>query len=276
MSIVFGQLVNGLNSATCEVDPSSAASYQDGINSKILLIVYVGIAYFALIYIYTFCWNIFSERLAQRIRERYFSTILRQDTTFFDNMPAGEVSARITDEISVVQQGTNEKVGIVISSVSFFVAAYVVAFIKDPKLAGMLVSITPAYLIMALGGGYFVQKYVGRSIETMAMASSVALEAISNTLVVHAFSANARLEERFVEVLTPALSAGVWKSVAVALQAGLLYFIAFSANGLAFWQGSRQIASAVELNIDGITVGDTFTVILILIDGTLISLGSHN
>jgi ABC-type multidrug transport system fused ATPase/permease subunit len=276
MSIVFGQLVNGLNSATCEVDPSSAASYQDGINSKILLIVYVGIAYFALIYIYTFCWNIFSERLAQRIRERYFSTILRQDTTFFDNMPAGEVSARITDEISVVQQGTNEKVGIVISSVSFFVAAYVVAFIKDPKLAGMLVSITPAYLIMALGGGYFVQKYVGRSIETMAMASSVALEAISNTLVVHAFSANARLEERFVEVLTPALSAGVWKSVAVALQAGLLYFIAFSANGLAFWQGSRQIASAVELNIDGITVGDTFTVILILIDGTLISLGSDN
>jgi ABC-type multidrug transport system fused ATPase/permease subunit len=276
MSIVFGQLVNGLNSATCEVDPSSAASYQDGINSKILLIVYVGIAYFALIYIYTFCWNIFSERLAQRIRERYFSTILRQDTTFFDNMPAGEVSARITDEISVVQQGTNEKVGIVISSVSFFVAAYVVAFIKDPKLAGMLVSITPAYLIMALGGGYFVQKYVGRSIETMAMASSVALEAISNTLVVHAFSANARLEERFVEVLTPALSAGVWKSVAVALQAGLLYFIAFSANGLAFWQGSRQIASAVELNIDGITVGDTFTVILILIDGTLISLGPDN
>jgi ABC-type multidrug transport system fused ATPase/permease subunit len=140
----------------------------------------------------------------------------------------------------------------------------------------MLVSITPAYLIMALGGGYFVQKYVGRSIETMAMASSVALEAISNTLVVHAFSANARLEERFVEVLTPALSAGVWKSVAVALQAGLLYFIAFSANGLAFWQGSRQIASAVELNIDGITVGDTFTVILILIDGTLISLGPDN
>jgi hypothetical protein len=64
--------------------------------------------------------------------------------------------------------------------------------------------------------------------------------------------------------------------VAVALQAGLLYFIAFSANALAFWQGSRQIASAVELNTlntGGITVGATFTVMLVLIDGTLISLG---
>jgi hypothetical protein len=34
-------------------------------------------------------------------------------------------------------------------------SAYVVAFIKDPKLAGMLVSLTPAYLIMSLLGGYF-------------------------------------------------------------------------------------------------------------------------
>ncbi|GIC93013.1 ABC transporter ATP-binding protein [Aspergillus udagawae] len=273
MSIVFGQLVNGLNSATCEIDPSTAATYQDGINSKILLIVYVGIAYFALIYIHTICWNVFSERLAQRIREAYFSAILRQDAAFFDNLPAGEVSARITDEISVVQQGTNEKVGIVISSVSFVITAYVVAFIKNPKLAGMLVSLTPAYLIMALGGGYFVQKYVGHSMSTMAKASSVALEAISNTMVVHTFSANARLEEKFVEVLTPALWAGVRKSVAVALQAGLLYFIAFSANALAFWQGSRQIASAVELNTlqtGGITVGATFTVMLVLIDVSLV------
>ncbi|KAH8700907.1 putative ABC multidrug transporter [Talaromyces proteolyticus] len=270
MSIVFGQLVNGLNSATCEVQSSTAASYQDGINSKILVIVYVGIAYFVLIYIYTLCWNLSSERLAQRLREKYFSAILRQDAAFFDNMPAGDVSSRITGDISVVQQGANEKVGIVINSVSFFIAAYVVAFIKDPKLAGMLVSLTPAYLIMALGGGYFVQKYFGRSLESIGKASSVALEAFSNIALVHSLSANARLEEKFVEVLTPALSAGVWKSVVMAIQAGLLYFIAFSANGLAFWQGSRQIASAVESANGGISVGSIFTVILILVDASLI------
>ncbi|KAF7595195.1 hypothetical protein BBP40_006939 [Aspergillus hancockii] len=270
MSIVFGQLVDGLNSATCEVSASNADAYQAGINDKILLIVYVGIAYFALIYIYTLCWNLSGERLAQRLREKYFSAILRQDAAFFDSLPAGEVSTRITGEISVVQQGTNEKVGIVINSVSFFITAYIVAFIKDPKLAGMLVSLTPAYLLMALGGGYFVQKFFGRALEGMAKASSVALEAFSNTMVVHAFSANARLEEKFVEVLHPTFSAGVWKSVAAATQAGLLYFIAFSANGLAFWQGSRQIADAVESGDGAVTVGDTFTVILILVDASLI------
>lgn len=266
MSIVFGQLVDGLNSATCKVKSSTAESYQSGINSKILMIVYVGIAYFALIYIYSLCWNLSGERLAQRLREKYFKAILRQDAAFFDNLPAGEVSARITGQISVVQQGANEKVGIVINSVSFFVAAYVVAFIKDPKLAGILVSLTPAYLLMALGGGYFVQKFSAQAAEGMVRASSIALEAFSNTIVIHAFSANARLEEKFVEVLNPTLTAGVWKSIAMASQAGLLYFIAFSANGLAFWQGSRQIADAVESE-GGISVGAIFTVILILVDG---------
>ncbi|KAJ5300636.1 uncharacterized protein N7443_005638 [Penicillium atrosanguineum] len=269
MSIVFGQLVDGLNSATCEASSSSAESYQSGINGKILMIVYVGIAYFALIYIYSLCWNLSGERLAQRLREKYLSAILRQDAAFFDNLPAGEVAARITGEISVVQQGANEKVGIVINSVSFFVVAYVVAFIKDPKLAGILVSLTPAYLLMALGGGYFVQKFFAQTMEGMAKASSVALEAFSNTMLLHAFSANAQLEKKFVDVLNPTLAAGVKKSIAMASQAGLLYFIAFSANGLAFWQGSRQIAEAVEAD-GGISVGAIFTVILILVDASLI------
>ncbi|GAB7334690.1 hypothetical protein MBLNU13_g06634t1 [Cladosporium sp. NU13] len=270
MSIVFGQLVNGLNSATCEVSDGDASSRQGDINSKILMIVYVGIAYFGLIYIYTFCWNLSGERLAQRLREKYFASVLRQDATFFDNLPAGEVSSRITGEIGVIQQGTNEKVGIVINSVSFFIAAYVVAFIMEPKLAGMLVSLTPAYLIMALGGGYFVQKYFGQSMKSTGEASSVALEAFSNTTLVHAFSANARLEESFVNKLSPSLKAGVLKSVAMAVQAGLLYFIAFSANALAFWQGSRQIADAIQFDTSGVTVGAVFTVILILVDASLI------
>ncbi|PWY96094.1 putative ABC multidrug transporter [Aspergillus sclerotioniger CBS 115572] len=270
MSIVFGELVNGLDSASCEVSATTAGAYQAGLNHKILLIVYVGIAYFGLIYIYSLCWNLSGERLAQRLRDRYFSSILRQDAEFFSKLSAGEVSARITGDIAVEQQGTNEKVGIVINSVAFFITAYVVAFIKDARLAGILVSLTPAYLLMALSGGFFVQKYFGSALESMGKASSVALEAFSNTMVVHAFSANARLEEKFVQLLHPALRAGVYKSVAMATQAGLLYFIAFSANGLAFWQGSAQIANAVESSGGGISVGNIFTVILILVDASLI------
>ncbi|KAL4869183.1 hypothetical protein BDV12DRAFT_196614 [Aspergillus spectabilis] len=270
MAIVFGQLVDDMNSSTCNATPDNADSLQAGINDKVLQIVYIGIAYFVLIYIYVFCWNLSGEWLAQRMREKYFHSLLRQDATFFDTLPPGEASSRITGDITTIQQGTSEKVGIVLNSIAFFITSYIVAFIKDARLAGMLVSLAPAYLIMSLVGGYFFRKYFGRALECMASASSVALEAFTNTMVVHAFSASARLESRFVDHLGPARVAGIRKSIAAATQAGLLYFIAFSANALAFWQGSTKIANAVENGNAAVTVGNTYTVILVLVDASLI------
>ncbi|KAL2813199.1 P-loop containing nucleoside triphosphate hydrolase protein [Aspergillus cavernicola] len=270
MAIVFGQVVDDMNSSTCNATPENADSYQAGINSKVLQIVYIGIAYFVLVYMYVFCWNLSGERLAQRLREKYFHSLLRQDATFFDTLPPGEASSRITGNITTIQQGTSEKVGILLSTISFFITCYIVAFIKDARLAGMLVSLTPAYLVMSLVGGYFVRKYLGRALESMASASSVALEAFTNTMVVHAFSANGQLESRFIDHLGPTRVAGIRKSIAAATQAGLLYFIAFSANALAFWQGSTKIANAVQDGGSGVTVGNTYTVILVLVDAALI------
>lgn len=229
--------------------------------------MYIGIAYFVLVYICVGCWNLTGERLAQRLRERYLRSILRQDVSFFDDLPAGEAASRLTGDITVIQGGTSEKVGVVLNTTSFFVTAYIVAFIKDAKLAGMLVAITPAYLIMSLVGGYYVQKYSGKMMEHVATASSIALESLSNTTVVHAFTANFRLEEKFASSLKIARGAGIKKAIASAGQAGLLFFIAYSANALAFWQGSRTIADAAEAGDVGSTVGTTYTVIFVLLDG---------
>ncbi|KAL2369815.1 ATPase [Blastomyces gilchristii SLH14081] len=270
MGILFGQLVDNLNSASCSVDSQFGAAIQAEVNEKVLKVVYIGIAYFALVYIYVASWNLFGERLAQRLRERYFKSLLRQDVSFFDDMPAGEAASRLTGDITTIQQGTSEKVGVVLNSVSFFITAYIIAFIKDPKLGGELVSLTPAYLLMSLVGGYYTQKYAAAMLKNVAAASSVAMESLSNATVVHAFSANAKLESKFAGLLGDAKAAGIRKALSVATQSGLLYFIAFSANALAFWQGSRTIADAVASGTPGSTVGTTYTVIFLLVDATLI------
>jgi len=85
--------------------------------------------------------------------------------------------------------------------------------------------------------------------------------------IVHAFGANTRLESMFAEHLTKAQVQGIKKSIISSIQLGLLYFIAYSANALAFWQGSKQIANAVASNTSGTSVGAVYTVIFILVDG---------
>ncbi|KAI3328499.1 multidrug/pheromone exporter, ABC superfamily [Ustulina deusta] len=274
LGILFGQLIDDLNGATCATEGDTVSrspeEYQAAINQKVILVVVAAVAQFALIYIYGVCWNLFGERLAHRLREKYFRSLLRQEVAFFDKLPAGEVSSRLSADINTIKDGTSEKVGVYLGVLSLFITSYIIAFIKGPKLAGILVSLVPAFLIMTFGGGYYIGKYATRASEHVASASSIALESLSNVMVVHAFRANDRLETKFAAQLNSAKKEGIKKAIAVATQSGLLYFIAFAASGLAYWQGSIIIADVVAGRIEGVSVGSIYTIIFILIDASIV------
>ncbi|PCG95508.1 ABC transporter, integral membrane type 1 [Penicillium occitanis (nom. inval.)] len=272
IGIIFGQLLNDFNAVTCDEssDSSSDSESQHDINGRILLIVYLAIAQFVLIYAHLSCWSLYGARLAQRLRERYLQNLLQQEPSYFDNLPPGEVASRLSSDIQTIRSGTSEKVGICLASVSFFVTAYIVAFIKDYILAAELISLIPAYFLMSFVGSHYIEKYSGLMSDYAATAASIASEALSNILVVQAFGANRRLEKKFANALKSSEREGLKKATAVGIQSGVLYFIAYSANGLAFWQGSRRIADAVRDGTGGATVGSTFTVIFILIEATLL------
>ncbi|KAK5988670.1 ABC transporter 1 [Cladobotryum mycophilum] len=276
MGILFGQLVDDLNAASCSSEapsPQTASRIQSAVNDKVLELTYIGIASFVLIYIYVVCWSVFSRRLETRIRDRYFQTLLRQDATFYDKRQAGELSSRLNADVQAVQSGTSEKVGICIACTSFFLTAYIVAFIKNTKLAAMLISLIPAFILMAGLGSAFTQKFSGAMSDAIASASSVAQEALSNIAVVQAFGAGPRLEAKFASRMMIAQKEGIKKAAAGAIQAGTLYFIAYSANALSFWQGSRQIVATLSKGGDGVSVGEIYTVIFLLVDACVI-LGS--
>ncbi|KAK5656975.1 hypothetical protein OQA88_3498 [Cercophora sp. LCS_1] len=273
IGIYFGELLNDFNAATCHlesaVSETAPAEHQAAVNRKILMIVYLAIAQFATIYGHLLCWSLYGARLAQRLRETYLTQLLRQEAAYFDQLPPGEVASRLSADIQTIRSGTSEKVGICLSSFSFFVTAYIVAFIKDRELAGMLVSLIPAYFLMSFVGSHYIEKYSGLMVDHATTAASIASEALSNVVVVQAFGANQRLEDKFSEALGASKLEGLKKAAAVGIQSGVLYFIAYAANGLGFWQGSWKIAS-VAGGQEGTSVGATFTVIFILIEATLL------
>ncbi|KIX07791.1 uncharacterized protein Z518_02445 [Rhinocladiella mackenziei CBS 650.93] len=274
MAILFGELVNDINEVSCEVgETGTAQSYEATINDKVLQLVYIATAAFALIFIYVVCWSLLSQRVAYRLREDYFQNLLRQDQAFIDRHQAGEVSSRLNGDIQAVQSGICEKVGIFIAGLSFFVAAYVVAFIKEARLAGMLISLVPAFLLVAIVGGGFFQKFSSRMSDAVISASCIASEMLSNFTVVKAFDAGPRLEKKFAQHMAQSRREGIKKGIVAGIQAGMLYFIAYSANALAFWQGSHMITEMLAGRGDGSTLGEIYTVVFILVDACVV-LGS--
>lgn len=265
LGILFGELVDELNTASCaKSQDQDVGNLQSSVNTKVILIVYVSIANFFAIYIHTGCFSLFGERLVRRMRENYFRGLLRQEIAFFDDLPAGDVASCLTSDIETIRSGVSEKVGIVISSFSYLLGAYVVSFIKDAKLAAMLVSLVPAYILMAAVGGKYVGRYTSRVSEHIGAATATASECLSNVALVQAFGGGPRLEAKFTINLQKAQKDGLKKAFAAAAQFGFLFFIAYSANALAFWQGARTIAQGSD---SGVTAGAVYTVIFLLVDG---------
>lgn len=256
-----------INDSTCATrEGGSAFAIEPLINAAIVRLVIIAASQFVLIYIYAVCWRLQSERLTHRLRDAYFRSVLAREPAFFDNRSAGEVSSRLSADCAAVQAGTSEKLGTVIGQLSFFVTAFIVSFIRLPVLAGIMTSVLPAFLIMSLLSGGYIIKFSALASDASAAAASIASEALNNVSVVQAFSAGPRLEAKFAAYMASSRSAGIKKAIVSSFQAGSIYFISYSANSLAYWQGSRMIASSASSG-GGTSVGQVFTVVFLVVDG---------
>ncbi|SNX84804.1 related to multidrug resistance protein 4 [Melanopsichium pennsylvanicum] len=268
IGILFGQLIDGFNSSGCggSSAPTNKALFLSSVNDKVEKIAIIAAVNFFLIWTYTTCWSNLGERLVRKMRQRYLRAVLRQDMAFFDTLKPGEVGTRLSADLLTIQNGTSEKMGILISSLSYFVTSYIVAFIKLPKLAGQLVSLLPAFAIVSVFGSRFVAKAQKKTSTHLSHASSLAAEALNNLPVVQAFGSQPRLSNIYQSHLELARKQGTLKALAAACVLGSLFFVGYSANALAFFSGSNLIASSGNPS----TVGSVYTVIFLLLDASFI------
>lgn len=209
LGVLLGQLINELNDVSCstaEYDPAS-------VRKKVLYLIHITIFNFASLYIYASCCGLMSERIARRYRKVYFRSVICQEAAFHDTLPSGQVISRLVSDIETVQSGTSEKVGIYVATVSYFVMAYIVAFIKVPVIAGSLIAVIPCFFAMAMVGGHLASKYGARVGKDVDLATSIASWSLSHLKIVHAFTAHKHLEDLFSSHLDRSRHDAVKKAV---------------------------------------------------------------
>ncbi|KAH9984144.1 P-loop containing nucleoside triphosphate hydrolase protein [Russula vinacea] len=189
MSLLFGNLTQDFVNFSIALqninpnDPQSSAKIEETAKGfrhvaakDASYLTYIGVAMFICTYIYIYIWVRTAESTAKRIRERYLKAILRQDIAFFDKVGAGEVTTRIQTDTHLVQQGLSEKVALVVSFFSAFVTGFVLAFVRNWRLALAMSSILPCIAITGAIMNKFVVKYVQLSLKHVAEGGSLAEE----------------------------------------------------------------------------------------------------
>ncbi|ODQ68081.1 P-loop containing nucleoside triphosphate hydrolase protein [Nadsonia fulvescens var. elongata DSM 6958] len=249
-TIIFGGITQTFTDFF--VNNGDPNKFQDKINWYTLFYLYLGLGIMVFTYLETFLHVDRGEVLAARIRQHYLKAILRQNIAYFDKLGAGEVTNRITTDTNLIQAGISEKAGLIVTSLSTFIAAFVIGFIRSWKLTLILSSVVVSIALLSTLCSKFIIKYTVQSIQFDAESSSLAEEVFSAIRNTVAFGSQNRLLNKYDIPLTASMKSCFKKGYALGFMIAGMWFILYTTYALAFWQGSRFIVSG-ETNVGAVT-----------------------
>ncbi|KAL9110733.1 MAG: hypothetical protein Q9227_004725 [Pyrenula ochraceoflavens] len=180
---------------------------------------------------------------------------------------AWAITSQLTTDTEAVQIGTSEKAGIFLQSVSYFLSTFVVGFFLNPRLTGILfAAVIPAMIFVVCIGTKLVSHYSGKASKWSEKGTAKAEETMKAVQDVQALNAATYIAVEHRQLLEHAAKDGVKKSLWAALMLGCIFFFAYGANALAFWTGSRMIASG---SAEG-GAGTVYAIVMLVVDASCV------
>ncbi|OMJ16981.1 Multidrug resistance protein 1A [Smittium culicis] len=218
---------------------------KDYLNSQVkkYCLIYLGLAIynFTASYVQNVTFSIVSERQNKRIREEYYRSALRQDMGWFDKESGGDLTTRLSSDISVIQDGIGVKLAYLIQYLSTFIFGIILAFYRGWKMAFVVVSIIPLILVVGVLMGVNVGKLAKKLQDQYAKSGSIANEAFSSMRTIMAFNSQPRELDRYTDSIENAIKTERNKAIALSLGLGGIFFFVYVMYSLGFWYGAKLI-----------------------------------
>ncbi|GFR19390.1 ATP-dependent translocase ABCB1 [Trichonephila clavata] len=206
-----------------------------------LYICIIGCIVFCFNYIMVSFFSMAAANQAFKIRCMFMRAVLRQDIGWFDTNQTGDFASRLTGDLSRIQDGIGEKVGMCISFVSTTVLCICCALFYGWKLTLVCLCIMPI-LSIAMGVISKIQAAVsGEELQAYGAAGAVAEEVLSSIRTVVSFGGEEKEIERYNQCLIPASKKGVRRGLLTSIGAALIWFCIYAGYALAFWYGVKLI-----------------------------------
>lgn len=222
--------------------------------------VYLAIGMFVSVYITTVGFYYTGERITRNLRKAYLRTIIRQNMAFFDTLGAGELTTRITSDITLIQEGITGNLSVSLTAAATFISAFIITFAEYWKLALVLTSTVIVLTVTSAVGVALPVKWTKESLACYSSGASVAEEAIGSIKHVTAFGIQEGMIQRYDRYLQRAQRPGFKAGVITAIMIGAVNAVPYLSYGLSFWEGSRLLADG-DMSVSGVTTSTLAIVI---------------
>lgn len=147
---------------------------------------------------------IFMQRGANAIilkmRNELYSHVQTLPIRYFDNLPAGKIVARITNDTEAIRQLYVTVVSQFVISGTYMIGIYIALFYLEPKMTAILLILIPLLFLWML----FYRKYaskVNRIIRSKVSEMNAAInESIQGMTIIQAFQREKQIEQEFEEI----------------------------------------------------------------------------
>eukprot|EP01115_Flamella_aegyptia_P000877 TRINITY_DN1130_c0_g1_i3.p1 TRINITY_DN1130_c0_g1~~TRINITY_DN1130_c0_g1_i3.p1 ORF type:complete len:523 (+),score=224.36 TRINITY_DN1130_c0_g1_i3:102-1670(+) len=252
-SLIFGELIDAFN--------KSGPEFLEEITRIALIFLWVGFGALVCTYAQNAFWNWTASRQISIVRNEYLKAILRQEVSWFDQTPSGELTTRIVGDTIIIQEAMGDKVGTFFQYLSTGIAGFILGFVKSWKLSLVMLAVTP---LLAACGGFMVKMMASlteKGQTAYAKAGAFAAEVIAGIRTIASFASEPVAAERYRVSLVEAKKLGIKGAMVGGTGIGLTMFIFFGVYGLALWYGSELVADG---EIEG---GDVLTVFFSVLIG---------
>lgn len=237
---------------------------EDELRTRLSQLLGVAAAYFVVTAGYTCAFSRVGERIAFTTRQRLLQCLLELEQAYLDTHDI-DVTSLLTSKAETIQTATSEKAGIFVQSISYFMAAFIVGFTLNARLTGILLAaVIPLIILIVSFGSRWTSKLSKAVSANTEAANSLAEASLRAVRVVQAFDMNDVICDQYQSYLSDATRKTIIKQFVSACTLGCIYFVAYSANGLAFYVGS------VFSSTDTAQAGTLYAVCLLILDASFI------
>ncbi|XP_040453614.1 ATP-binding cassette sub-family B member 10, mitochondrial isoform X2 [Falco naumanni] len=137
------------------------------------------------------------QRIVKRLRTAMFSSILKQETAFFDKTRTGELINRLSSDTALLGRSVTENLSDGLRAGAQASVGVGMMFFVSPSLATFVLSIVPPLAVLAVIYGRYLRKLTKITQDSLAEATQLAEERIGNIRTVRAFGQEVAEMEKY-------------------------------------------------------------------------------
>ena len=214
-------------------------------------------------FLQAFGWQYSAFLQIHKLKQNYFSAIMNQEQTYFDNINSFELVTKVQNQLEQIELGLGDKFGFIIQKIFNILTGIIISFLISWKLSAVTLTVAPLTLFSIIYFTKITKNASNISKKAYEKAGGIAEEMLYNIETVYSF-VNFDFEmERFNKNIDKVYKCDEDKAFKVSLSQSLMGLLSYLSFIIAIFFGKKIIIeNKINQIKNGLKVGDILVVIL--------------